>query len=238
MKELKKKGKSKKSSKGNADKQTYVMSSFILKYFGRYCDEYLPGEREALTKKAQVIFNDLMKEAPDMGGKDNMMASNMDITVAFFAYYEASDHRIGGEAMEVLIDWLAKDYKWVGFFADMNKRPYVKPLYYKVYKKHAKAVKEHKAKGEWLGTWDFDINPEGKTEGIAYHMSNCPLLKFVKDHGYEVMMPYVCQFDYIFEKFLHARLIRTQTEATGGAYCDYWFVPDQSKTAIEYEATK
>ena len=40
---------------------------------------------------------------------------------------------------------------------------------------------------------------------------------------------------FIFERFLHARLIRTQTEATGGSYCDYWFVPDKSETAEKYK---
>ena len=66
-------------------------------------------------------------------------------------------------------------------------------------------------------------------------MSNCPLLAFVKAHGYDELMPYVCKFDFIFERFLHARLIRTQTEATGGSYCDYWFIPDKSETAEKYK---
>ncbi len=108
------------------------------------------------------------------------------------------------------------------------------PLYYKIYSKHAKEVEIRKAKGEWSGTWSFEINPDGRKEGIDYHMKNCPLYQFVKMHGYEDLMPYVCRFDFIFEKFLHAKLIRTQTEATGGSCCDYWFVPDRSETAKKY----
>lgn len=211
----------------------YKMSKFILKYFGRYCDEYFPGEREAITKRAEIVFDELMHDTPDMG--QNMMTSNIDLTAAFFAYYEASDRRIGGDAIDLLLSWLSEDFRWVGFFTDMNKRPYMKPLYYKVYGNHAKSVEEHKAKGEWLGTWSFDMNPDGRKEGIYYHMKGCPLYQFVKHHGYEDMMPYICRFDFIFEKFLHAKLIRTQTEATGGEYCDYWFVPDQSETAKKYK---
>lgn len=209
----------------------YKMSKFIRKYFERYCNRYLNIDAKDLTRKAQIIFNKLMHETPDMGGSDNMMASNMDLTVAFFAYYEASNHKVGGEAIDILLNWLAEDYKWVGFFTDMNKRKYVKPLYYKIYSKHAKTVEEHKAKGEWLGTWSLAMNPDQRKEGIYYHMIGCPLYAFVKEHGYEDMMPYICKFDYIFEKFLHAKLIRTQTEATGGSCCDYWFVPDQSAIA-------
>lgn len=213
----------------------YTMSKFIVKYFERYCDRYLPGEAKQLTAQAQPIFDRLMHEAPDMGGKDNMMASNLDLTAAFFAYYEASGHRLGGEAIDTLLNWLADDYAWVTFLTDMNKRAYVKPLYYKVYGKHAAEVERRKAAGQWTGTWSLDINPDGREEGIYYHMRNCPLYAFAKMHGYEDMMPYVCRFDFIFERFLHARLIRTQTEARGGDCCDYWFVPDQSETAKKHK---
>lgn len=216
----------------------YTMSKFILKYFGRYCDRYLNGEKEILTEKAQVIFDRLMHETPDMGGKKNMMSSNIDLTAAFLAFYEASDHRIGGEAIDILIGWLADDYKWISFFTDMNRWKFIKPLYYKIYTNHAKAVEEHKAKGEWTGTWSFAINPDGRKEGIYYHMIGCPLYQFVKMHGYEDLMPYICRFDFIFEKFLHAKLIRTQTEALGGDYCDYWFVGDKSETAKKYKNYK
>ncbi len=212
------------------------MTKFIRKYFERYCEQYLPGETAKLTEKAEVIYDKLMHETPDMG--KNMMSSNMDITAAFFAYYEASDKRIAGQAMETLIDWLAEDYRWAGNFLDMNKHRYVKPLYYKLYSSYAKKVEEHKAKGEWTGTWSLRMNPDNRKEGIYYHMVGCPLYQFVKVHGYDDMMPYVCKFDFIFERFLHAKLIRTQTEATGGDCCDYWFVPDKSETAEKYKDFK
>lgn len=211
----------------------YQMSKFIIRYFERYCEKEMPGEAKALTAEAQIIFDRLMHETPDMG--KNMMASNMDMTVAFFAYYEASGHRIGGEAIVTLIQWLADDYHWITSLTDMNKHRYVRKLYYKVYSKHAADVERHKAMGEWTGTWSLRMNPDQREEGIYYHMTNCPLLAFVKAHGYDELMPYICKFDFIFERFLHARLIRTQTEATGGSCCDYWFVPDKSKTAEAYK---
>lgn len=211
------------------------MSRFVIRYFERYIRTYLPDEPKELTRLAGPIYVRLMSEAPDMGDKGNMMRSNINITAAFFAYYEASDHRIDGKAMQTITDWLAQDYHWLTFLTDMNGHGYVRKLYYRMYEKHAGLVREHQAKGEWTGTWRIVMNPDHKEEGISYHMSNCPLLAFVRAHGYDDMMPYICRFDFIFEKLLHARLIRTQTEATGGEYCDYWFVPDRSKTAAEYK---
>lgn len=40
---------------------------------------------------------------------------------------------------------------------------------------------------------------------------------------------------FIFRKIkMHAKLIRTHTVATGADSCDYWYVPDQSETVINY----
>ena len=33
---------------------------------------------------------------------------------------------------------------------------------------------------------------------------------------------------------MHARLIRTQTEALGGSCCDYWYVGDKSPALAAY----
>lgn len=211
---------------------SYKLSAFMIRYFERYCTHIGLNDPKAVTEKAREIYDRLMHETPDMG--KNMMSSNMDMTVAFFAYYEASGHRIDGEAIETLIGWLADDCGKVTFLLDMNRHKYVQKLYYRLYSRHAAKVEKHRAAGEWTGTWRLRINPDGRKEGIYYHMSNCPLYAFVKAHGYDDMMPYICKFDFIFERFLHAKLIRTQTEATGGDCCDYWFVPDQSATAREY----
>ena len=65
----------------------YQMSNFILKYFTRYLDENFPNEKETILNQAQIHFDKFMHEAPDMG--KNMMASNIDLVAAFFAFYEA-----------------------------------------------------------------------------------------------------------------------------------------------------
>lgn len=217
---------------------TYHLSNFVKKYFGAYCDLHFPNETEEITAKADVWFDRLMNNAPDMGVKGNMMASNLDITAAFFAYYEATDRRLSGDAIEELMNGLFNDYKKFTVLTDMNRRSYVKPLYYRLYSSHAKKVEQHKAKGEWKDTWSLRINPDGKEEGIRYDLVGCPLLKFARMNGYEHMMPYICRFDYIFEKILHAKLIRTHTEALGGDGCDYWFVADKSETAEKYKDFK
>ena len=38
-----------------------------------------------------------------------------------------------------------------------------------------------------------------------------------------------------FAEVMHARLIRTQTKALGGSYCDYWYVGDKSPVLEQYK---
>ena len=49
------------------------------------------------------------------------------------------------------------------------------------------------------------------------------------------LIPHMCALDHAYAKIMHARLIRTHTVATGADSCDYWYVPDQSRTAKEYK---
>lgn len=49
------------------------------------------------------------------------------------------------------------------------------------------------------------------------------------------MLPYLCKTDHYLAEVMHARLIRTQTEALGGDCCDYWYVGDKSPALAAYQ---
>ena len=49
--------------------------------------------------------------------------------------------------------------------------------------------------------------------------------------------PHICALDHTFAKLMHAKLIRTYTVATGADSCDYWYVPDKSAAARDYNGT-
>ena len=76
------------------------------------------------------------------------------------------------------------------------------------------------------------MNPENRTEGYSFHLIGCPI---AKEHGYEELLPYLCRTDHVLAEVLHARLIRTQTEALNGDRCDYWYVGDKSPVLEQYK---
>lgn len=94
------------------------------------------------------------------------------------------------------------------------------------------------AKGEWLDSWRIELNPDHRTEGFCFHLVGCPIARHAKAHGYEELLPYLCKTDHFLAEVMHARLIRTQTEALGGDCCDYWYVGDKSPALAPYKDLK
>ena len=75
------------------------------KLFERYLDEYLPERKDEICARADREYRKLLTQMPDVGGKENVMASNMETWFSIVAFYEASDHVIDGKAFETIYEW-------------------------------------------------------------------------------------------------------------------------------------
>lgn len=211
----------------------YKVPGTYRKLFRRYISKYFPGEEKEILAKTDRIYDGFKRETHDLGGKKNLLAGNLDLGLAFFAFCEASDMRVTGEAVEELGSWMFSKMSFVSRIADFN-RPWLAKLMYKVYEPYVKKVEKYKANGEWGNTWGIELNPEGYTEGCSFHLIGCPLVEFAKSHGYMDIMPYLCTIDHMSASIMNAKLLRSHTVAEGAERCDYWYVGNKS-TAIKTE---
>lgn len=147
------------------------------------------------------------------------------------AFYEASGHRMDGEALLEIKRRAVERLKFLGAFVDGNRQKWPYRLFEKTYANFIQMQQEHQARGEWMDSWKIELNPDGRTEGFCFHLTGCPIAKHAKEHGYGELLPYLCKTDH----FL-AKLIRMQTEALGGSCCDYWYVGDKSHVLEQYKA--
>ena len=207
--------------------------SIYGKLYEQYCKEHFPDTAQDIFEKAEHYYLEFKKEMPDLG--ENMMAKNMLDWYTIVSFYEASDHKLDGEALLAMKRKDAEKMKFLGKLVDGNKSKWPYRLFEKTYVKFNKMSKEHQAKGEWMDTWKVEINPDHRTEGFCFHLIGCPIAKHAKEHGYEELLPYLCKTDHFLAEVMHARLIRTQTEALGGKYCDYWYVGDKSPALEQYK---
>lgn len=211
--------------------KVYKVSGTYRRLFKKYILKYFPGEEKELLTKTDHIYDSFKREVPDIGGRKNMLAGNLDMALAFFAFCEASDRRVTGEAIEEIGNWMFSKMSFVSKIFDFNK-PWLAKMMYKVYLPYAKKVEKHKANGEWGNAWGIKLNPEGYSEGCSFHLIGCPLVDFAKHHGYMDIMPYMCTIDHMSARLMNAKLLRNHTVAEGAESCDYWYIGDKS------EATK
>ncbi|MCR5301848.1 MAG: L-2-amino-thiazoline-4-carboxylic acid hydrolase [Lachnospiraceae bacterium] len=210
----------------------------IQKAINRYLRKHFPNEMGRIIKRADAIFTELKAKAPDLGGKENSLANNLDMFLLFLSYYEASDHRMAGEAIDEIIADLYRQYKWLNVFMNINRKTVLSMMrryLYKSYTKYAEKVRQKQSEGTWLDTWGMIVNPDNVKEGFAFTLVGCPLAEYAQKYGYTELMPHMCALDHTYAKIMHARLIRTHTVATGADSCDYWYVPDKSETAMNYK---
>ena len=214
-------------------KRAYAASQYAKPYEA-YCREFYPSEAEEIFARAEAEYNRLCREEmPDLG--ENMMAKNMLDWFCIVAFYEASNHRLDGEALLAIKRRTVEQMRFLAKLIDGNKQQWPYRLFEKTYLRFNKMQAEHQAKGEWMDSWKVIINPDHRTEGFCFHLVGCPIAKHAKAHGYNDLLPYLCKTDHYFAELMHARLIRTQTEALGGDHCDYWYVGDKSPALEEYE---
>lgn len=213
-------------------KRAYTASQYAKPY-EQYCRELYPAQAEEIFRKAEEHYKELVKnDMPDLG--ENMMATNMLDWFTIVSFYEASGHKLDGEALLTIKRRAVDKMKFLGKFVNGNKSKWPYKLFEKTYRNFIKMQKEHQEKGEWMDSWKVEINPDHRTEGFCFHLVGCPIAKHAKEHGYGELLPYLCKTDHYLAKVMHARLIRTQTEALGGDHCDYWYVGNESPVLKEY----
>ena len=204
------------------------------KLFERYCDAHYAGEEEEICDRADRVYADLMKDFPDLGR--SMMSQTMNEWFVIVAFYEASGHRIDGEAFQVIHGWHIDRLRFLGKWIDGNRSRWVYRLFAALYGGYAKKLKAHRAKGEWKDSWDVRVHD--KSEGYAFDLIGCPIARHARANGYEELLPWLCRTDHALAEVLHARLIRTRTEILGGDCCDYWYVGDRSPALEAYRDLK
>ena len=111
-------------------KRAYAKSQYAKPY-ERYCRELYPREAEQIFQKAEAHYLELVKnQMPDLG--ENMMAKNMLDWFTIVAFYEASDHRLDGEALLEIKRRTVEQLRFLGALLDGNRQKWLYRLFEKL----------------------------------------------------------------------------------------------------------
>ena len=128
-------------------KRAYAKSQYAKPYES-YCREQYPNEAEQIFREAERYYLEFMKDMPDLG--ENIMAKNMLDWFTILSFYEASGHRLDGEALLKIKRQMTDKMKFLGKFVDGNRQRWPYRLFERTYIKFIRMQKEHQAKGEWI----------------------------------------------------------------------------------------
>ena len=206
----------------------------MLKFLRARYDE---DEVKKRWKKVEELDAEWLRKEGDLGGRRNMMSSNMMLCYAMCAFYEAVDRNYTNEDFLVLVnEVMAKPFALLNHI-DMNKLEKKKWLMDFLYF----CVKRYKHKSDrmrgkrWGNTWKIRINPDNRETGFAYVLDTCPLYEFATKYGYMDFLPNMCALDHLVAGQFHAHLIRHHTLSGGNGKCEYWYVGDRSLEAKKDE---
>ena len=81
------------------------------------------------------------------------------------------------------------------------------------------AEESHKVKDE--NNWVVDVLPRCKDFDLGYDYHECGICKICRDEGCFELAKYLCRLDYVIADMMGVKLVRTQTLAEGGDFCDF-----------------
>ena len=184
---------------------------------------YGPEEAQRLWHAVQRQYEQFLVDQPFIGGRKNRQAGSVYNCIALFACYEVQPRK---PSLEEFQDLVSACFVAQGTPPVMNLNwAWARRIAHHVFA-HLSRVSQRHAQ-DWPGNYHMETPPYDPALGPRYRFTTCPIADFARRHGYEALMPAMCNPDYPTLGMLRGGLIRTTTCANGPS-CDYWIVGDQN----------
>ena len=197
-----------------------------------------PERADEAWARAVRLYEDWCAELPYTGGGRNLQAHALYDSIICFAYWEALP-----EGERETVDEFAETVGLVYNGAQgkvrrnpelltMNNEPLARVAGCAIRLAFDVAVNRHVRAGEWGNAWEVRINdPAVEGVPIRAQLIGCPVVDFARAHGYEHLLPGMCNPDFDGMKSIGAHLIRPHTVAMGYPDCESMVVGDRTELA-------
>ncbi|MGX8704998.1 MAG: hypothetical protein ACSW8J_00310, partial [bacterium] len=113
-----------------------AMNRMIKKGFIRYTKKHYPNEAREIIQRADELFPKLYAKAPDIGGRENAMSYNLDLMILSASFYEASNHRIDGSAIDAIARDIYNRFKFLRVLVNLNRKRQMRLFRSVLYKRY------------------------------------------------------------------------------------------------------
>jgi len=209
-------------------------SKMVKKGVKKYLKEHYPEENtDALFEKIQLKYVEYLQDQPDLGGKKsghNRKGGTYDCFL-IFACYEVLERKMPVDDVYNLVNSMfLPPFEKLGKIFNLNHKWTLKLMDSIIQSVAREDAETLKSGAEGYITIAEPFDPE---QGIRYRFERCPIAEFAKKHGFEEIMPAMCNGDFPAMELVHGKLIRKHTCANSDV-CDYQMVGDRSPLLKEH----
>ncbi len=198
--------------------------------------KYSEEECAILMERIDRKYEEFLADLPYCGGKHNLMIWQLYDAIAAFAYWEMLPEK------ETVEEFYESSGVIFGKDVPAKKLPHFLTVDSKGFLRIARAVIRRIGTkvnceldvGRWEDGWRIEMDTDGLDEGIQVALVGCPIYNFAVKHGYEFLMPAMCNWDFPGIDMIHGGLIRPCTVSNGDDRCDNWFVSMDSDQLKKY----
>lgn len=202
----------------------------------RLRQKYSSEECERLMEKIDRQYEEFLKDLPYCGAKHNIMIWQLYDAIAAFACYEVLPEKETPEEFAqtcIMIYGMDRKRRRLPRFLTVDSQRFIN--FVRIAIKHVAAYMNKKLNSrKWEDGWRIEMDTDHLQEGLQVALVGCPIYNFAHKHGYEKLMPAMCNCDFPGFDSLHAGLIRPRTVSNGDDRCDYWYVSADSEALKKY----
>ena len=202
----------------------------------RLAQKYGAEECARIMEQIDRKYEDFLADLPYCGGKHNLMIWQLYDAIAAFAYWEVLPEK---ETVEEFYEStgviFGKDVpeKKLPHFLTVDSKGFLR-LARALIRRIGTRMNRELDTGRWEDGWRIEMDTDGLKEGIQVALVGCPIYNFAVKHGYEFLMPAMCNWDFPGIDMIHGGLIRPRTVSNGDDRCDNWYVSMDSERLEEY----
>ena len=179
--------------------------------------------------KAREIFKSIYPLIPDIGGKNNFLAINLELAAFFMPMVvilkeEGFLTREIGECL--FFEFTERACNAVPMpFRLIKRASYLKEKGIDKWRQAAKASQLRKYPADWV----FEFIEGGDDYLFGYDIKECAIHKFWRSQGLEEFVPYLCLTDWAKWKSIGIAVERTRTIANGDEICDFRYCREKKE---------
>lgn len=190
-------------------------------------EKYGEAIAKEVAKKAPEIFERLLPDMPDIGGKRNLLIDNFVIAAHYVAFYRPMKN-LGLTAVDLGRMMYDLDEMYISSYQPSSSGSGSDSQENSGQRSYESITKAWKDWADWTLERKYPENfvavfrqGNGSDFDFGFDISECAFCKYLHAHAMDELAPYPCLYDFIASRAFGTGLVRNKTISMGDDICEF-----------------